>query len=352
MLNIENLHAHYHTDEGTDVHAVDGVDLEVGSNETLGLVGESGCGKTTLAKALIRLLPTNGEIVDGSVNFKETDLTELSDEELRKQIRWTEISMIPQNAMNSLDPVHTVGAQIVQAIRTHEDCSKEEAWNRTRELFEELGLDENRVKDYPHQFSGGMAQRAAIALALCLEPALILADEPTTALDVVVQDQILTMVSELQDEIDSSMIMITHDMSVVSETCDKIAVMYGGNVAEYADSETIIKNPRHPYTLGMRNAFPDISKDTQELISIPGSPPDLIEPEEGCKFAPRCPFAQDECREVTPEPEEFEEGHVVRCHRADEVEYLQEEASKRETWAEMKDDQGDLISATDGGTDE
>jgi peptide/nickel transport system ATP-binding protein len=254
--------------------------------------------------------------------------------------------------MNAFDPVHTVGAQIVQAIRTHDDdCSKKEAWERTRTLFEELGLEKNRVKDYPHQFSGGMAQRAAIALSMCLEPSLILADEPTTALDVVVQDQILRLIGELQDELDSSMILITHDISVVSETCDKIAVMYGGRVVEYADAETIIKNPRHPYTPGMRKAFPDITKDQQELISIPGTPPDLVEPEEGCKFAPRCPFAEEQCWEDTPQPERYEDDHVVECHRADEIEYLQEEAEKRETWM-GKDDGPDRISVTDGDGDE
>jgi peptide/nickel transport system ATP-binding protein len=352
MLSIKNLHTHYHTDEGTDVHAVDGVDLELGSNETLGLVGESGCGKTTLAKSLIRLLATNGEIADGAIEFNGIDLTELSDKELRKQIRWTEISMIPQNAMNSFDPVHTVGEQIVQAIRTHEkDCSKKEAWERTRELFRELGLEGNRAKDYPHQFSGGMAQRAAIAMALCLEPSLILADEPTTALDVVVQDQILKMMEQMQDQIQSSMIMITHDMSVVSETCDKIAVMYGGEIIEYGDAETIIKDPRHPYTLGMRNAFPDITKDTQNLISIPGTPPDLIEPEEGCKFASRCPFAEERCFNESPPAVEYEEGHIAKCFYADQKEYLQKEAAKRETWIQEEDEQAE-IGIADGGSDE
>jgi peptide/nickel transport system ATP-binding protein len=352
MLEITNLNTRYRTDEGAEVHAVDGVSISLGQNETLGLVGESGCGKSTFAESLIRLLPTNGEVTEGTIDFKGTDLTELSDNELRKQIRWTEISMIPQNAMNSFDPVHTVGEQVVQAIRTHDkDCSKKEAWARTRSLFEDLNIDEDRVRDYPHQFSGGMAQRAMIALALCLEPSLVLADEPTTALDVVVQDRILNMIQELQDELNSSMILITHDMSVVSETCDDIAVMYGGRIVEYADAETVIKNPRHPYTLGMRNAFPDISKDTQELISIPGQPPKLIDPDEGCKFAPRCPFAEEQCWEETPQPEEFEDGHIVECHRADEREYLQEEAAKRETWLETEEG-AKQVGFVDGGTNE
>lgn len=332
MLTIENLEVHYTTDEG-DVRAVDGVNLELDRNETIGLVGESGCGKTTTAKAIIRLLATNGRIAGGSIRFEGTELTELSNRDLRRDIRWNEVSMIPQNAMNGFDPVYTVGQQIVEVIRAHEpNTTKLDAMRRARDLFEELGIEGDRIDDYPHQFSGGMAQRAMVALALSLGPSIVLADEPTTALDVVIQDQILQVISDMQNELDSSMILITHDMSVVSETCDYIAVMYGGRIVEYADARTIIQNPRHPYTLGLRNSFPDITVDTQELISIPGVPPNLIDPDEGCKFAPRCPFAQDECWEVTPSPEEFGEGHIVECHRAEEVDMLQTEAAKRETW--------------------
>lgn len=339
MLTIEDLHVRYKTESGNEVHAVDGVSFEVQNNETLGLVGESGCGKTTLAKALIRLLPKNGEIVSGRVVYNGDDVTEYTIGEIRRKLRWKEISLIPQNAMNGFDPVYRVGSQIVQAIRHHEDdVSSEEAWERARELFEWVGIERERVKDYPHQFSGGMAQRAMIAMALSLSPSLVLADEPTTALDVVIQDRILGTIKELQNEIDGSMIMITHDMSVVSETCDRIAVMYGGRVAELADAETIIKNPRHPYTLGLRNAFPDITKSSQDLVSIPGTPPTLENPEERCRFAPRCPFAEDICWEESPEPEEFGDGHVVECHRADEAEYLREAASKTETWLEMQEE--------------
>jgi len=334
MLEITDLETRYRTDEG-DVHAVDGASFTLDRQETLGLVGESGCGKTTLAKSIIDLLPRNGDVAGGSIRLHDTEITDLSEKELRRQIRWQEISMIPQTAMNGLDPVKTVGAQIVQVIRTHEDVSKDEARERARDLFETLGLEPDRVTNYPHQFSGGMAQRAMIALALALSPSVILADEPTTALDVMIQDRILRLINDLQEEFEMAMIMITHDMSVVSETCDTIAVMYAGRVAEYADTETIIKNPRHPYTMGMRNAFPDISQDVQDLVSIPGEPPDLVEPEAGCRFAPRCPFAVEECWNEDPEPEEFEEGHIVECHRADEAETLREEANDRETWQEM-----------------
>jgi len=331
MLEIEDLQTRYRTDDG-DVYAVGGVDLTVEKQETLGLVGESGCGKTTLAKSIIDLLPRNGEVVDGTVTINGTETTSLSEKELRRQIRWKEISIIPQTAMNALDPVKTVGKQIVQAIRTHEDVSKDEARQRARDLFETLGLEPDRITDYPHQFSGGMAQRAMIALALALNPTVVLADEPTTALDVMIQDRILRLINDLQAEFEMAMILITHDMSVVSETCDTIAVMYAGRVVEYADSETVINRPRHPYTMGMRNAFPDISQDDQNLVSIPGEPPDLVEPEEGCQFAPRCPFAVDQCWEETPQPEEYEDGHVVECHRADEAETLRQEANAKETW--------------------
>lgn len=337
LLTLENLKTYYRTDEGP-VHAADGINLELSENETLGLVGESGSGKTTVAKSIIRLLADNAEIVEGSITYKGTDLTTMPMRKLRKQIRWKEIAMIPQNAMNGFDPVYTVGDQIVEAIRAHEsETSKAEARKRTRELFDQLGLDEDRVEDYPHQFSGGMAQRAMIALSLAVSPSLLLADEPTTALDVVIQDRILQTISDLQEEYNTAMIMITHDMSVVSEACDTIGVMYGGRLVEYADARTVIKNPRHPYTLGLKNAFPDITGESRELISIPGSPPEVVDPDEGCRFAPRCPFAEEQCWEETPQPEVYDDGHTVECHRADEAEMLQEEASKKETWERVRD---------------
>jgi peptide/nickel transport system ATP-binding protein len=344
MLEINDVEIEYDADDGT-VHAINGVSLSLERNSILGLVGESGSGKSTLAKAIIRLLDENGEIAAGSATFDGTDLTELSDKQLRKQIRWKEISMIPQNAMNGFDPVYTVGDQIVQVIRTHESgTSKKEAKERAKDLFERLGLEPNRINDYPHQFSGGMAQRAMIALALSLEPSLILADEPTTALDVVIQDQILELIQDLQTEIGNAIILITHDISVVSEVCDDIAVMYGGRVVERADSDTIIKEPRHPYAMGLRNAFPDITELDQDLISIPGTPPEMREQSDMCTFAPRCPFAEEECWEQTPQPEEFEKGHIVECHRADEAESLRKEAKQREVWMDQdtseRDDKG------------
>ncbi|WP_290810586.1 ABC transporter ATP-binding protein [Halovivax sp.] len=348
LLTIDGLRMYYGSEDGY-VRAADDVSLELDRGETLGLVGESGSGKTTIARSIIRLLPDNAELVEGSIDLDGTEITELSERELRKQVRWRNVSMIPQNAMNSFDPVYTVGTQIVQAITYHEDgVSKEAAKERARDLFEDLGIDPDRVDDYPHQFSGGMAQRAMIALALCLDPKLILADEPTTALDVVIQDRILETIKEMQAEIDCAMILITHDISVVSETSDRIAVCYGGRIVEQADAATIIDEPRHPYTLGLRNAFPDIADTDEELISIPGTPPELVDPGEGCRFAPRCPFAQEECWEVTPEPEEFEDGHVVRCHRADEADELRELAERKETW---EDAHGRVPNPIQGGYD-
>ncbi|MEY7850944.1 ABC transporter ATP-binding protein [Natrarchaeobius sp. A-rgal3] len=341
MLEISDLEVRYETEHG-EVHAVNGLSVDLAENETLGLVGESGCGKTTTAKSLIRLLESNCNIAGGSVELDDRELTDLSLKELKREVRWSEISMIPQNAMNGFDPVYTVGEQIVEVVRTHEsDTSKAEARERAKELFEKLGIDGDRIDDYPHQFSGGMAQRAMVALALALDPKVILADEPTTALDVVIQDRLLDVIQDLQDEMNVAMLLITHDMSVVSERCDNIAVMYGGRIVEYADAETIIKSPRHPYTLGLRNSFPDITEDSQDLISIPGAPPTLVDPDEMCQFAPRCPFAEEECWEVAPEPAEYGDGHRVECHRADEVEYLQSEAKKHETWTELESTESD-----------
>jgi peptide/nickel transport system ATP-binding protein len=359
LLELRNVDIHYQTDRGA-VEAVEDVSFELEEGETLGLVGESGSGKTTTAKSIMRLLDKNGSVVGGEIDFKGTDVTELSMKELKREIRWKEVAMIPQNAMNGFDPVYTVGQQIAQIIHHHyPDTSKKEGKKQARELFEELGLQPDRVDDYPHQLSGGMAQRAMITLALACQPSLILADEPTTALDVVIQDKILDLLKDIQDDLNNAIILITHDMSVVSETCDTIAVMYAGRIVEMADAETIIKNPAHPYTLGLRNAFPDITEDDQELISIPGTPPELIDPDEGCRFAPRCPFAEEECWEVTPEddvtpePPESVDGHVVECHFADEAEMLREEAGKRETWWSSEDEEEEEAEhqpATDGGS--
>ncbi|WLD94410.1 ABC transporter ATP-binding protein [Alkalihalobacillus sp. AL-G] len=329
LLEIKNLKTCYKA-EGGDVWAVDGVDIVLEPGENLGLVGESGCGKTTIIKSIMRLLP-NGAFSEGKINFKGRNLLELSKKELRK-LRWNEISIVSQSAMNSLDPVYKVGAQIVEAIRLHRDVSKKEAWTRAEELFQLVGVDKSRLKDYPHQFSGGMRQRAIIAMALALDPEIVVADEPTTALDVVVQAQILRRIQNLQKQLNSSMIMVTHDMSVVAETCQKVVVMYAGKVVESGPVDAIFNEPFHPYTMGLKNAFPSVKGEKFDLISIPGYPPDLQNPPIGCRFADRCPFATQLCKEEEPEQVGVSDKHQVACHYINNVEEMREKSALRDTW--------------------
>lgn len=330
ILEIDNLQTYYRTEAGM-VRAVDGVTLKLVKNERLGIIGESGSGKSTLVRSINRILPRNAVISGGGIQYDGEDLTELSEKELQG-LRWEDISMIPQSAMNSLDPVYTVGDQFVEIIRHHRDLSKKKAWELAVEMFKVVDLEEARLKDYPHQFSGGMKQRAMIALALVLEPSILIADEPTTALDVIVQKQILDRINTLIDDVELSLILVTHDISVVSETCDRIAVMYGGRVVEYGDKRDIIKNPYHPYTIGLKNSFPDINEANQELISIPGEPPSLDQPLDSCRFVDRCPFATEECEESHPDPVEVDDGHLVECHRHDEVDLIRAEGVEEETW--------------------
>jgi oligopeptide/dipeptide ABC transporter ATP-binding protein len=329
LLSIRNLRTCYKTQAG-GVWAVDGVNLTLTPGETLGLVGESGCGKTTIIKSILRLLPAQAYST-GEVQFKGQNLLAQSPKEMRKY-RWKEIAIISQSAMNALDPVYRVGQQIIEAIRLHSSASKEEAWSRAEELFLLVGLDKGRLRDYPHQFSGGMRQRAIIAMALALNPSIIVADEPTTALDVIVQAQILKRIQQLQKELNSSMIMVTHDMSVVAETCQQVVVMYAGKVVESGPVEVIFANPCHPYTMGLKNAFPSVKGEKFELISIPGYPPDLLHPPKGCRFADRCPFATAICSNEEPSNVEMAKQHTVACHHLDRVEEMQEKAAQRKTW--------------------
>jgi len=259
--------------------------------------------KSTIAKGILRILPPNGEITNGSVDLNLSNRTvdlATTDMKTLREIRWDEVSMIAQSAMNALDPVYTIGEQIVEAIQIHEDTSTKEARERTRELFEMVGLDPERIDSYPHQLSGGMRQRAMIAMALALEPSLILADEPTTALDVITQDHILEEINELKERLGSSMLIITHDISVVAETCDRVGVMYGGELVEVGPIEEVFVNPEHPYTLGLLNAFPTIEGEERELITMSGSPPDLSDPPTGCNFYDRCPYREPRCAETDP----------------------------------------------------
>jgi len=330
LLNVKNVSIEYTTEAGV-LKAVEDVSFSLEVGESVGLVGESGCGKTTMAKSIMRLLSSNGRISTGQMIFKGEDLVSKSEEEMR-QLRLKDIAMVSQSAMNALNPVYTVGDQLVEGIMTHTKMTKKEATDRAVEVFRMVGLEAKRLKSYPHQMSGGMKQRAIIAMALTLNPSLIIADEPTTALDVVVQDRILQQIIQIQKKINSSMILITHDISVVSETCETIIVMYGGKVMEKAPTRIFFKTPVHPYSLGLNNAFPSIHEIGEELISIPGAPPNLMNEQKGCRFQERCPFKTETCETQVPELEEVAPGHFSACHYNAQVESFREACKKRETW--------------------
>ena len=332
LLEMIDVSIEYETDRG-QLQAVDGVDLSVDQGETLGLVGESGSGKTTATKPILGLLDSNGRVAGGEIRFEGRDLTTLSEAELRREIRWQKISYIPQNAMAALDPVFTVGDQIEEVILAHTDRTKRAARERTAELLVDVGLDPNRARDYPHELSGGQRQRVTIALALALSPALIIADEPTTGLDVVVQDEILELIDEIQAEMGCAMIFITHDMSVIAEISDRIAVMYAGRVMESGTIRDVFKRSAHPYTIGLQNSFPRMERNPAEssLITIPGSSPELYDPPDGCRFIDRCPFATGTCEELPPTVE-VADGHRIECHFPDRSEEFRTAGSNAETW--------------------
>jgi peptide/nickel transport system ATP-binding protein len=312
LLQVRNLKTYYQTARGY-VKAVDGVNFQIGEGEVFGLAGESGCGKTTVALSIIRLLPPGGRIIDGEIMFNDKNILAMSEEDIRK-IRWKKIAIVFQGAMNALNPVMKVGDQIVEAITTHEDVSKEEAWKRAEKLLEMVGIEPSRAKDYPHEFSGGMKQRVMIAMALACNPQLLIADEPATALDVIVQAQILKLMRDLQRKMNLSMMLITHDLSIIAETCNKVAIMYAGKIVEYADTKRIFREPQHPYTRGLIGAFPSIKGPRRKLISIPGTPPDLLNPPSGCRFHPRCPYTNNKCKSIEPEIKDLGGGHYVACH--------------------------------------
>ncbi|MCC7484791.1 MAG: ABC transporter ATP-binding protein [Burkholderiales bacterium] len=331
-LAVDRLRAYYATESGY-VRAVDDVSFEVRPGDYLGIVGESGCGKTTLVKAIFRLLPDDA-FVEGEVRLDGRNVLAMTPIELRRT-RWTRMSLITQSAMNSLDPVYRVGDQIVEAIRAHGEVSHDEAWQRAVEMFDLVGLVPERLENYPHQFSGGMRQRAIIALSLVLQPGLIIADEPTTALDVITQDQILGRIRRIHEAVSASMIFVTHDISVIAETCDAMVVMYAGKIVECGPTVGVLREPCHPYTMGLRNAFPNIKGGIGRLIAIPGSPPSLIDPPRGCRFAERCPFATDRCRDGEPPLQSVGTGHSAACHYADQAAGLRERAKEKSTWDEV-----------------
>jgi peptide/nickel transport system ATP-binding protein len=314
LLEVEDLTTYYSTRRGP-VRAAEGVKFSVDRGEALGLAGESGCGKTTVALSLLKILPSNGKIVDGKILFEGEDLVPLDEAKMRKDIRWRGISMVFQGAMNAMNPVFKVGEQIVEAIQIHEtDVSKKEAKDRAKKLLEMVGIESSRVDNYPHEFSGGMRQRALIAMALACNPSLAIADEPGTALDVVVQAQVLRLLGQLKEKLNLSLIMIAHDLSMIAETCESLAIMYAGYLVEYGNIVKLFKEPLHPYTQDLIEAFPSIKAPKRAMVSIPGAPPDLLKPPLGCRFHPRCKYAMDICRKAVPKLVEATQGQMVACH--------------------------------------
>jgi oligopeptide transport system ATP-binding protein len=329
LLEITDLRTHFFTREGV-VHAVDGVDLGVDKGKTLGIVGESGCGKSVTALSIMRLLPTPpARIVSGSIRFDGRELTTLSEREL-EDVRGRQIGMVFQDPMTALNPTLTIGTQIVEVLQRHLGLDARAARRRAAELLDEVGIPraQERLRDYPHRFSGGMRQRVVIAMAIACEPRLLIADEPTTALDVTVQAQVLDLLDDLRREREMAMILITHNMGVVAESADDVAVMYAGQIVEQAPAPELFRDPEHPYTEALLAALPDLDDPQardRRLAAIPGRPPDLIDPPAACRFAARCPYAGcgDSCALEPPELRELRPGHLVRSsHPASEREVV------------------------------
>lgn len=317
LLEVKDLEMHYHIKAGW-VRAVDNISFSLEQGDALGIVGESGCGKSSLAFTILKLLPKNGHIMGGNVFFDGQDLLKLSDEEIRA-VRWKKVSMIFQAAMNALNPVQKVGDQLIEALQAHEEVDEETAKNRVKELFELVEILPSRMYNYPHEFSAGMKQRAIIAMSLICNPDLIIADEPTSALDVIVQDQIMQDIKELQIKYNIAMILISHDLALIAEFCEKLAVMYAGKIFELASTESIFENTSNPYTNALLSSVPNIKGTSRKLISLPGKPPSLLTPPHGCRFEPRCKYAKEVCKQSPPEMVEVEAGHYSRCHLAKEL---------------------------------
>jgi len=326
LLDVSALSVEYQTLHGP-VHAVRGVSLQLPAGRALGLVGESGCGKTTLARALIGVLPRGARVTGGAVRVEGTDLLRLPPDAVN-EYRWRRIAMVPQAAMDSLDPVRRVGDQMIETMVLRGGMTGEAARMRAAELFRLVGLEPERLRLFPHELSGGMKQRAVIALALALGPQLVIADEPVTALDVIVQHQVLRTLRELRQAFDLSLLLITHDISVVAHLCDDVAVMYAGRIVESGPVAEVFARPRHPYTMGLRNAFPSLRERQEHLVPIEGYPPDLASPPRGCAFAVRCPFAVPRCGEEDPLLMPSGDGRAAACHRAAEASVLRARAAE------------------------
>lgn len=314
LLDIEDLKTYFYTLDGI-VKAVDGVSFKVERGEAFGLAGESGSGKTTAALSIMRLIKPPGKILNGKIIFDGENLLEKTPSEI-DDIRWKRISMIFQGAMNALNPVYKIGDQISEAIVHHERAAKVKAIERAVELLRMVGIDDSRVDNYPHEFSGGMKQRAMIAMALALNPDLVIADEPTTALDVIIQRQIIDLINNLRKDLNLSLILITHDLSVIMELCERVGIFYAGKLVEVTHTNTLLNNPLHPYSRGLMQAFPTIDGAKEKLRAIGGTPPSLIDPPPGCRFHPRCPYAFTTCENKEPELLEVGSGHSVACHHS------------------------------------
>ena len=324
ILKVENLKTYFFTASGVS-KAVDGVSYTLRKGEILGIVGESGSGKSVSANSVIRLLPKTGKVVDGTILFEGKDMRAISDKELR-QIRGNDISVIFQDPMTSLDPVFKVGSQMIELIRTHNKVSKEEARKIAVENLALVGIPdpESRLNSYPHELSGGMRQRVMIAMAISCHPKFMIADEPTTALDVTIQAQVLNLLKDLQEKTDTAIMLITHNLGIVWKMCDTVMVMYAGKTVEFADMKELYKNPMHPYTWGLLDSIPKLSDEGKaDLKTIPGVPPDLRLTGTCCNFYNRCPYATDICREQVPELVEVAPGHKVACHHQNGVESLE-----------------------------
>ena len=314
FLNVENMVVEY-SSEGKTIHAVNHVSFSLKRGKTLALVGETGAGKTTIAKAILRILPDHGaKIKEGKVELDGENLLTLKETDMLK-VRGRKISMVFQDPMTALNPIMRVGNQVAEAIREDNNISREEAKERAVNMLKMVGIQPDRYYNYPHEFSGGMKQRVIIAMALACQPELLLADEPTTALDVTIQAQVLAMIRQLRDEMNTALVLITHDLGVVAEIADDVAVVYAGEIIEYGSKYSIYREPKHPYTTALFQAIPNLEKDVHRLKNIQGLPPDPAELPDGCYFSPRCPYATEECRRVHPELKQVEGEHTCRCIR-------------------------------------
>ena len=313
FLEIKDLRVEY-TSEGKIIHAVNGVSLKLEKGHSLGLVGETGAGKTTIAKSIMRILnPVASHVRGGEIYLNGVDVLKVPEAEMR-QIRSKVVAMIFQDPMTALSPVRTVGDQIAEVIKIHNNVSVAKSWTMAEDMLERVGILRERASEYPHQFSGGMKQRVVIAIALACNPELLLADEPTTALDVTIQAQVLEMINQLKVEFNSSLLLITHDLGIVAETCDEVAVIYAGKIVENGPIESVFNRPSHPYTVGLFGALPRLDEEVDRLSPIAGMPPDPTNLPEGCSFHPRCPRATEQCRQKDPQMREIDAGHFCACH--------------------------------------